>query len=158
MPLNCADGLKMLRLLVPGLFIAGIFHPAHYNFENYIQLKKSDAGFTKDTLYTHYTYSFTEEIKIKDTEKQITKGISSLNCTVLKKIRTLTGASIHYAGTLPFSKTEQRFSVSPQGKLYNTKNVFVADGSGFMFLPGKGLTLSLMAYAHFVAEKTMQHE
>ena len=76
---------------------------------------------------------------------------------ILSKIRTNAGASIHYSGTLPFSENEQLFHLSPEGKLYGTNNVFVADGSGFKFLPGKGLTLSLMANAHIVAQNVLKN-
>ncbi len=157
LPFNFADGSKLLKLMIPALFIAGIFHPAHYNVNNFVELRKDDASFTADHLHTSYTYSATEEQIIGETEKKITGAIQSLSSIVLKRIRTLTGASIHYAGTLPFRDDEQLFSISPEGKLHGTAQVFIADGSGFKFLPGKGLTLSLMAYAHAVAEKVKQH-
>jgi hypothetical protein len=157
LPFNFADGSRLLKLMIPALFIAGIFHPAQYNKDNFVELRKDQACFTNDYLHTSYTYSKTEEQTIRETEKQIIAGIQSLSSIVLKKIRTLTGASIHYAGTLPFQDEEQLFSISPEGKLYGTEHVFIADGSGFAFLPGKGLTLSLMAYAHAVAENVKQH-
>jgi hypothetical protein len=40
--------------------------------------------------------------------------------------------------------------------LGGTKNVFVADGSGFKYLPAKGLTLTLMANAHLVALNSLK--
>jgi hypothetical protein len=157
LPFNFADGSKLLQLMIPALFIAGIFHPAHYNDDNFVELRKDVTSFTNDYLHTTYTYSKGEEQRIRETEKEIAAAIQSLRSIVLKKIRTPTGASIHYAGTLPFSDREQLFSISPEGKLHGTEHVFIADGSGFTFLPGKGLTLSLMAYAHAVAEKVKQH-
>jgi choline dehydrogenase-like flavoprotein len=61
------------------------------------------------------------------------------------------GSSIHYAGTLPFSDMEKPYTLSPDGRVWGTNKIFVADGSGFAYLPAKGLTLSLMANAHRVA-------
>lgn len=156
MPLNYADGMKFLQLMIPALFIAGIFHPANYQVQNFIQLQKSDAP-TGDTLLTNYTFEGNEAKEILATEKLYAKAFFKLNCMILKKIRTTTGASIHYSGTLPFSENEQLYHLSPEGKLYGTKHVFVADGSGFKFLPGKGLTLSLMANAHLVAQNVLKN-
>jgi choline dehydrogenase-like flavoprotein len=81
-----------------------------------------------------------------------------LNCTILKKLRTPIGGSIHYAGSLPFSNTEELYRLAPNGKLYGTKNIYIADASGFSYLPGKGLTLSLMANAHLVAKNILTNE
>lgn len=156
MPLNYADGMKFLQLLSPALFIAGIFHPADYQKQNFIQLQKSNS-LTGDILFTNYTFEENEANQIIETEKLYAKAFYKLNCLILSKIRTSTGASIHYAGTLPFSENEQLYHLSPIGKLYGTNNVFVADGSGFKFLPGKGLTLSLMANAHIVAKNVLKN-
>jgi choline dehydrogenase-like flavoprotein len=61
------------------------------------------------------------------------------------------GASIHYAGTLPFDETGKVGTLDRSGKLNGFENVYVADGSGFRYLPAKGITLSLMANAHRTA-------
>jgi len=157
MPLNHADGMKFLHLIVPALFVAGIFHPANYQAQNFIQLQQSSTAVTGDILHTDYTYLGNELQEIAATEKTYAKAFAQLSCLVLKKMRTATGASIHYAGTLPFSEAEKLYHISPEGKLHGANHVYVADGSGFTFLPGKGLTLSLMANAHLVAKKILQH-
>jgi hypothetical protein len=41
--------------------------------------------------------------------------------------------------------------------LHGTRNVYVADGSGFKYLPAKGITFSLMANAHVTAENVLRH-
>lgn len=153
MPLNFSDSRKLLKLMLPALGIAGIFHPATYTDGNFIQLQPNNGRLTNDELYASYHYSYADEQKILNTEKKICKTITSLRCLVLKRMRTLTGASIHYSGTLPFNNAEKKLFISPEGRLYGTNSVFVADGSGFKYLPGKGLTLSLMAFAHLVSKK-----
>lgn len=157
LPLNYSDGMKFLKHLIPALFVAGVFHPANYQNQNFIQLQKADS-ITGDCLKTHYTYKNEEAKMIKKTEKAYSKAFFALNCLILKKVRTATGGSIHYAGTLPFSDTEKPFHLSPSGKLYGTKRVFVADGSGIKFLPGKGLTLTLMANAHRIVKLLLENE
>ena len=83
--------------------------------------------------------------------------MSSLGCFAIKRVDPGIGASIHYAGTLPFNKEEELLTLSYNGRLNGTKNVFVADGSGFSYLPAKGLTLSLMANAHSVAKNVLKN-
>ena len=71
----------------------------------------------------------------------------------LKRVQPEMGASIHYAGTLPFGTRDNPFTLSKNGRLNGTKNIFVADSSGFTYLPAKGLTFSLMANAHRVTSE-----
>jgi choline dehydrogenase-like flavoprotein len=44
----------------------------------------------------------------------------------------------------------------PDGKLHGAKRVYVADGSGFNYLPAKGLTFTIMANAHLAAANAMK--
>jgi choline dehydrogenase-like flavoprotein len=98
-----------------------------------------------------------EKKTIEQREKLFGQMLFKLGCVPLKKITPAIGSSIHYAGTLPFSKKEEMFTIQPDGRLSHTKNVFVADGSGFTFLPAKGITLTLMANAHNTALNALQH-
>ena len=80
-----------------------------------------------------------------------------LGVHALKRINPGFGASVHYAGTLPFSTEEKPFTLAPNGRLHGTRNVYVADSSGFTRLPAKGLTFTLLANAHLVAESILTH-
>jgi choline dehydrogenase-like flavoprotein len=70
--------------------------------------------------------------------------------------RPLHGASIHYAGTLPYSAEDRPLTTTPDGMLRNAPNVYVADGSSWRFMPAKGLTLTLMANARRVAGQAVR--
>ncbi len=151
-PLNFKDGRIFMQHILPALIIAGIHHPEKYSANQFLELKKDAASPTGDQLHVNYEkMGLREEISAR--EKKYVSVLRKLGAYALKKVRPENGASIHYAGVLPFSETEKEFTLSPNGKLHGTKNVFVADGSGFKFLPAKGLTLSLMANAHLVAER-----
>ena len=80
-----------------------------------------------------------------------------LGCYAIRRIHPGHGSSIHYAGCLPFNDEEKKFTVSSSGKLNGTKNIFIADGSGFKYLPAKGITFSLMANAHLVAKNVLKN-
>jgi hypothetical protein len=157
-PLNFADGRILMQYLQSSFTIAGIHFPEKRGPGKFIQLKKNPESFTGDILTGQYILSEEEEMINQIREKKIRKTLRVLGCTPLKTIHTPHGGSIHYAGTLPFDKNNEPFTLLVNGKLGGTKNVFVADGSGFNYLPAKGLTLTLMANAHFVAGNAMKSE
>jgi hypothetical protein len=150
-PLNFRDGRIFMQHILPALLIAGIHHPEEYNEGHFVKLEKDEASITGDHLFANYENNKIN-LEITSREKKYVSALRKLGAYTLKKVRPATGASIHYAGVLPFSEIKKPFTLSPEGKLNGSKNIFVADGSGFTFLPAKGLTLSLMANAHLVAE------
>ncbi|MEO7978672.1 GMC oxidoreductase [Flavobacterium sp.] len=150
MPLGIKNNFELLQLIIPSLFIAGIFYPANYNDNNFIQLNNDGV------LISNYDYSENELQHNKQSLKAIKSVFRSLKCMPLQTVNTTAGASIHYAGSLPFSKNPEKFKLATNGKLHDTKNIFVADASGFTFLPGKGLSLTIMANAHFVANNCLR--
>lgn len=152
-PLDVKSAYRFLQFMMPAFTIIGLFHPEKPGSGKWVQLQKNNDQTTGDELHAHYALNETEEAKLSDTEKKFTWALRQLNCYVLKKIAPGHGASIHYGGTLPFSDKNQRYGLLPNGKLGDTNNVYVADGSGFNYLPGKGITFSLMANAHRVASQ-----
>jgi hypothetical protein len=157
MPLNVVHGEQFLKLILPSLFIAGIFHPVSFNNHNYIQLKNADS-ITGDQLHSHYEYSTSELEDYRQSEKIISSTFKKLKCMPLKKVRTPLGGSIHYSGSLPFKSTDEHYSINPNGKLGGFKHIYIADGSGISYLPGKGLTLTLMANAYQVALNALKND
>jgi choline dehydrogenase-like flavoprotein len=81
----------------------------------------------------------------------VRSALRQLGCYPIKRMDPGFGSSIHYAGTVPFSAEERTGTTHPGGRLHGTRNVFIADGSGFNYLPAKGVTFTLMANAHAVA-------
>jgi choline dehydrogenase-like flavoprotein len=74
-----------------------------------------------------------------------------VGCWIASAVRGKNGFSSHYAGTIPYSRDEREFSLAPDGRLHGTRRVYVADSSGFRFLPALGLTWTIMANAHRTA-------
>jgi choline dehydrogenase-like flavoprotein len=146
-PLNFSDARIIMQYLQSSFTIAGIHHPEKGGATKFIKMKKESNSFTDDILTGEYILTAAEEKQNKEREEKMKWALDRLGCIPLKTIHTPHGGSIHYAGTLPFSESGNKFSLHPNGKLAGTKNVFVADGSGFNYLPAKGLTLTLMANA-----------
>jgi hypothetical protein len=153
MPFNMADSLKMIRALHSSFVIATVNHPDHQSLEKYIELDKNDESRTGDRLRIVYHLSEDEKVNIERNERKIMNAFRRLGIFPLKKQQLEHGSTMHYAGTLPFSNKQHLNTLSPEGRLNGTRNVYVADSSGFLYLPANGLTFTSMANAHLVAKR-----
>ncbi len=154
-PFDFADGLKLMQVLQSALVVAGIHHPDAPSDRKYLQLRPDAVSFTGDSLFAHYQLGQEEEATVAARERAVRKALRKIGCMPIKRIDPGPGSSIHYAGTVPFSSDERPGTTHFDGRLHGCRSVFVADGSGFNFLPAKGVTLSLMANAHAVARGTV---
>lgn len=152
-PLGFASGRKIMQLLYPAFVVAGIHHTEERGKEKYVELLQDPNQRTGDVLAGLYKLSSDEEVKIARREALYKKALIQLGCLPLRSIRTPHGGSIHYAGTLPYSSKGELLTLKPNGKMNGTDNVWIADGSGFNYLPAKGLTFTLMANAHRVCSQ-----
>ncbi|MBV8116440.1 MAG: hypothetical protein JOZ01_00600, partial [Candidatus Eremiobacteraeota bacterium] len=106
---------------------------------------------TGDRLAVEFALTGEECTRHDAREREFMRVLRALGAWPIKRVHPPLGSSIHYAGTLPVSNEERPFTLAADGRLHGTQRVYVADGSGFTFLPAKGVTLSLMANAHRVA-------
>ncbi|HTX58255.1 MAG TPA: hypothetical protein VMH02_01175 [Verrucomicrobiae bacterium] len=150
-PLAIADGARLARFLISGLLIAGIHHPADYSEHKRLWLEADSGSPTRDRLGAEYAFTHEELRAYERRERAYERALFQLGAWPVRRIRPPAGASIHYAGTLLRDRGDPRYRLSPDGRLGETRGVYVADGSGFTYLPAKGLTLTLMANAHRVA-------
>lgn len=148
-PFSLKTNQRLFRALLPALTIFGIHHPA--GNPGLIRLRKEGELFRAEFIPDE---NWKQENARRN--KVFVGAMRTLSCFPIKQINPGMGSSIHYAGSLPFSDQEKMFSISTRGRLHGTERVFVADGSGFTFLPAKGLTFSLMANAHNVATNILK--
>ncbi|MBU0488080.1 MAG: GMC family oxidoreductase [Bacteroidetes bacterium] len=157
-PLNLKNGRKIMRDLLPAVVLAGIHHPDNAEGEKKLSLEKCDNSVSGDRLSVIFRPTEKAKSDRKIREKQIRRFLRKLGCTPVMRIDPGYGSSIHYAGTVPFSDSEATGTCQRTGRLNGYNNVFVADSSPFRFLPAKGITLSIMAFAHLVAKKSLESE
>lgn len=158
MPLNMADSLKMMHTLYSSFVIATINHPDRPSLEKYMELVKSEEELTGDRLRIVYNLNEREQNSNTHSEKKLMNTFRRLGSFPLKKQQLDHGATIHYAGTLPFNKEDYPNTLTPEGRLNGTRNVYVADSSGFLYLPANGLTFTAMANAHIVAKRLISEK
>lgn len=157
-PLNFRDGRMAMRYLLPAIMIAGIHHPEAAGSNQSVSLETNGSSPTGDQLRVEYEIDEVKKNAVAVREKKYRAAFRKLGAFALKQVQPAIGSSVHYAGVLPFANEPVQFGLSPDGRLHNHARTFVADGSGFNFLPAKGLTLSLMANAHNVALTAMSAE
>lgn len=136
---------------MPALLVVGIHHPESASSEKYAMMEADATSPTRDRLFVSYSLTTEETMRVRRRNRKYAAAFRALGAWPIKTIEMPAGASIHYAGTLPFGNGEP-LTLSRDGRLAGSRRVFVADGSGFTYLPAKGLTLSLMANAYRTAQ------
>lgn len=157
-PLDFLDARIVMRYLMSAIVIMGIHHPDRRTDLKHLGLVKTASTPTGDTLDVAYSLTDDEKAICKHREKRFTAALRHMGAYGLKRIDPGFGSSIHYAGTLPFSKKQEAFRLHPSGRLHGTSGVYIADSSGFKYLPAPGLTFSLMANARIVAENVAAND
>lgn len=150
-PINVRDARLLLQYLMPALLVVGIHHPESASSEKYAMMEADATSPTRDRLFVSYSLTTEETMRVRRRNRKYAAAFRALGAWPIKTIEMPAGASIHYAGTLPFGNGEP-LTLSRDGRLAGSRRVFVADGSGFTYLPAKGLTLSLMANAYRTAQ------
>ena len=105
-------------------------------------------------LVIEYSPAPGEAEVIRRAVKTVRKTLGALGCIVppgMTHVRPM-GASVHYAGMLPMSRTEGEHTVSETCESHTVKNLYLVDGATFPFLPAKNITFTLMANAVRVAD------
>ena len=134
-PLGYGDARKFLQYLTPAFTIAEIHQPDPGRPSNFLSLVKDNRFLTGDVLQANYVLSPQEVSDVRRRERLFIRTLLKLGCVALKRINPGYGASIHYAGCLPYSEDEKPLRLKPNGRLSMTKHVYVGDASGFRFLP-----------------------
>ncbi len=152
-PLPPKQGLLFLRLLATAFTCVNIHFPDRPGADRWLQLEARESG---EVLRASTSYSAAETAWIQRQERRMLRFLAGLRCIPMGVNKPLHGASIHYAGTLPYASEDRPYTTTPDGKLRHAPNVYVADGSSWRFMPAKGLTLTLMANARRVAAQALQ--
>ena len=150
LPLPPRLGLFFLRLIDTALTCINVHYADKLAPSKWIELT---ADGTRPSLSAHYEVPHTQAEELRRDERTAVRSLLLLRCVPLAISRPSHGASVHYAGTLPFSDRDEPFTCDENGRLHGTRSVYVGDGSSWKYLPAKGLTFTLMANARRVAKK-----
>jgi choline dehydrogenase-like flavoprotein len=154
-PLDLRAARELMAWLSPALVIAGVHQPEPAEHAGRLWLVPDPASPTGDRLAVDYPVSAARRATLAARQRAYGRALRRLGCWPLAKVEPRMGASIHYAGPLPFSDEERPLTLARDGRLHGHRRVFVADASGLRYLPAKGLTFTLMAQAHLAAEAAL---
>ena len=156
LPLAAGHSRRILQVLMSCFTILGIHHEDRPTPAKTCTLRRGAAG-GPDVLHIDYRPSAAEERTQHDDERALLGHFRRLGCLPLKRIRPGHGSSIHYAGTFPISADARPLTCDRDGRLRETRAVYLADGSVFPWLPPKGLTFNIMANADRVGAIVAEH-
>lgn len=152
-PIAYRQALRILRLLIPHFTILGIHHEDRPSPGKYAALRRGRDG-GPDVLELRYKPADAETRQQHEDEQRILGFARQLGCVPVKIIRPGYGASIHYGGTFPIRpEGDDPLTCDRESRLRGTRQVYLADGSIFPWLPPKGLTFNIMANADRVGTR-----
>ncbi len=151
-PLPKPVASALLSFLAPFLVLADIRLPAFESKNRFCMLKKESDG--KDVLEIYFKETKKELKSHKKEFKKIKQQLRILGLLPLK-----TGSdyiTAHYAGGVPFQTYPGKISADLSGKLHQADRIYVADSATWRALPGKSITLTIMANAHRIGKNVLR--
>jgi choline dehydrogenase-like flavoprotein len=150
LPLDLATSTFFFRAIHAALGLVNINFRDTRRDDNCVELSSGVAP----RLCIHYGPDAAERARIEDGLRRVKRALFRLGCVVppgMIHVRPM-GASVHYAGTLPMTRTAAPFTATEYCQSRDFENLFLVDGATFPFLPAKNITFTLMANAVRVAE------
>lgn len=150
-PLPPTLALLFVRLLVTAMTLINV----HYSdrpdaARRYVRLTGRREDGAGELRVVHDEWQ-SDAAALAREERALMMSLLRVGCVPMGVTRPAAGASIHYAGTVPLGG-DGPLATDEKGALRGFPGVTVADGSSWRFLPGKGLTMTLMANARRVAD------
>jgi|SRR3989344_1458324 len=141
---------KLLSIFIHSLVIADVRFPAFETKNKFCQLKR-DGG--SDILQISFNLTSNELKKQNKELKQISQTLKTLGLIPLKIISD--PVTSHYGGGVPF-RGRGRLATDINGKLKNSKHIYIADSAAWRALPGKPLALTIMANASRIGKEVLK--
>ena len=152
LPLDLRASIAAFRAIRAGLGVVNLNLPDRRRAGSTVTLRPL-SGTDETELAIAYQDDPGEATECVAAVRILKRALRALGCWVppgMTRIRPK-GASVHYAGTLPMSRTPGEFDCGPDGRSRAFPNLYFVDGASFPALPSKNLTFTLMANATRVA-------
>jgi choline dehydrogenase-like flavoprotein len=149
LPFDLATSTFIMRAMHAALGVVNLNFRDTRREGSYLELTDAHDG----RMHLHYTTEPDEPARIADSIRKVKKALWALNCIVppgMAHVRPM-GASVHYAGTLPMTRSAAPLTTTEFCESRDFPNLFMIDGATFPFLPAKNITFTLMANAARVA-------
>jgi choline dehydrogenase-like flavoprotein len=152
LPFDLAASTFIMRAMHAALGVVNVNFRDTRREDNYVELTDEPGGTRR--LRIHYAPATDEPSRIDAAMRLVKKALHALGCVVPPGMahRRPMGASVHYAGTLPMTRTPAPLTTTEHGQSRDFENLYLVDGATFPFLPAKNITFTLMANAVRIAE------
>ena len=154
LPLDLKTAIFLFRNLHAALGLVNLNFYDTRRDENFVTLEAGDRT-SQPALRLNYVPPPAEDVLIRKALRKVKELLRKLKCIVppgMIHVRPM-GASVHYAGTIPMSRTKRALTTSEYCQSHDFNNLYIVDGTTFPFLPSKNITFTLMANAVRVAER-----
>ena len=148
-PLDLAAATRAFRAIHAALGLVNVNFRDNRRDSNFVELSADDPS----RIRIRYEPDADEPARMKSALRRVKRTLRALNCVVppgMVHVRPM-GASVHYAGTLPMTRTGGSLTVDEVGHSRDIQGLYFVDGATFPFLPAKNLTFTLMANATRIA-------
>lgn len=141
-PLDVRLATKVLPVILPMLGVLQVWQTAMKASANEFFVRKDR------TIAIHY-----QDEQPTSEFNGLIRALAKLGFITSRKLlkKPIPGWGFHYAGTLPMRADPSLFETHIDGRLWNSKRVFVVDGSVLPSLPPLNHSLTLMANARRIA-------
>ncbi|MEO8295420.1 MAG: GMC oxidoreductase, partial [Gemmatimonadota bacterium] len=148
MPVDMRSALGIFRATHAALGVANVWLHDRRRADNVLTIRP-DGATGRSRLVIRYAPDSGDAMRVATALRTMRRALWKLGAIVPPGMTKILpqGASIHYAGTLPMSKTREPWTASPDCRSHDWRNLIYADGATFPFLPAKNLTYTLMANA-----------
>ena len=143
LPYSARANMALIRYMLPGMIVMQLFFPGESQPPASVSLK-ADGSLritgqpnTLDLAHLRPLIRFLRRFGAITAQRLV--------------VRVPTGHAVHYAGSLPMSVSPKPYECYPNGQLFGTKRIFVADSAAFSRLPAKNMSFAMMANAMRVA-------
>jgi len=152
LPFDLATSTFVMRSMHAALGIVNVNFRDTRREDNVVELVPD--GTRSPRLGIRYAPDVDEPRRIHEAMRRVRAALRRLRCIVppgMAHVRPM-GASVHYAGTMPMTRTPGPFTTTELGRSRDFENLYMIDGATFPFLPAKNLTFTLMANAVRIAD------
>ena len=147
LPVDLRSALTVFRMTHAALGVANLWLHDRRRASNIVTIRPRPTGDGSDLVIRYDERK--DEAQVARTLRTVKRAFRRLGCLVppgMAKVLPM-GASIHYAGTVPMARQRKELTCDPECRSYDFRNLYLADGASFPFLPAKNLTFTLMANA-----------
>jgi choline dehydrogenase-like flavoprotein len=148
LPASRRASVKIIRILAPSLLVANCFLPGEHTNH---RMRLAPNG----SLTIKGEYSTRLNEIARDIQPRITSSLRHYGAWVLpRSFRLISpGEDVHYAGTIPMSRSPLPHQADGNGEVTGLPGVFVVDGSALPNLSCKPPTLTIMANADRIGRR-----